>query len=57
MPLIVCPNCNGQNVNRLHRNAWGRLMTFLFRIYPFACDECHWKFWSRYAPPPPGYLD
>jgi hypothetical protein len=57
MQPIVCPNCRGQNINRLHRHVWGRLMSLLFRIYPFTCDDCHWKFWARYAPSTHEYLD
>lgn len=57
MPLITCPHCQGRNVSRTHRHFWDRLVSVLFRIYPFICDDCQSTFRAHYVPPPPGYLD
>lgn len=48
-----CPQCNSPDLSRRHRHGWDKLLSFLFGLYPFICNQCEYTFRTRYHHPSP----
>ncbi|MEW6544726.1 MAG: hypothetical protein AB1411_14100 [Nitrospirota bacterium] len=54
---IRCPQCSGDQLTRRHRTIWDRILSWLFGLYPFHCEQCGYEFRAKYHPPATTVLD